>query len=166
MGHEVVSTKKNIKPEEAKCYDLLISFGYKKIINKETINACVRPPINLHISYLPYNRGCHPNFWAWMENTPHGVTIHHIDDGIDTGDIIIQERVYFPPKTTLVDSYNKLIERIERLFKKNIVKLLSYQYITKKQEGMGSLHYKKELPKFKGGWDQSIEDIKHQLSII
>ena len=51
--------------------------------------------INLHISYLPYNRGAHPNFWSFVENTPSGVSIHQVDSGIDTGKIVIQKQINF-----------------------------------------------------------------------
>ncbi|UKJ07234.1 methionyl-tRNA formyltransferase [Solitalea lacus] len=49
--------------------------------------------INVHPSYLPEYRGANPMFWAYhdMELNP-GVTVHYIDEGEDTGDIIYQER--------------------------------------------------------------------------
>ena len=46
--------------------DLIISFGYKKIIKKKVIKLTKRPIINLHISYLPFNRGTYPNFWSFL----------------------------------------------------------------------------------------------------
>ena len=39
-------------------YDLVISFGYRHIISIDNLKKCKRPPVNLHISYLPYNREC------------------------------------------------------------------------------------------------------------
>ena len=45
---------------------LIISFGYRHILNKEFIKKCNCPIINLHISYLPFNRGAHPNFGLFM----------------------------------------------------------------------------------------------------
>ena len=76
-------------------YDLIISFGYCKIINRSILDRIKCPIINLHISYLPFNRGAHPNFWSFFDNTPSGVTIHLIDEGIDTGPIIYQKIVKF-----------------------------------------------------------------------
>ena len=40
-----------------KKYNFIISYGYRNIIKKNIINNLKRPIINLHISYLPYNRG-------------------------------------------------------------------------------------------------------------
>jgi methionyl-tRNA formyltransferase len=52
--------------------------------------------LNLHISLLPLNRGAHPAAWAIREGTKHGVTIHKIDSGLDTGEIVYQEEIdYF-----------------------------------------------------------------------
>ena len=48
--------------------------------------------VNLHIAYLPYNRGADPNLWSVLEDTPAGVSIHYVDEGVDTGDIIAQRR--------------------------------------------------------------------------
>ena len=49
--------------------------------------------INLHISLLPWNRGSDPNLWSFLDDTPKGVSIHHIDAGVDTGDVIAQREV-------------------------------------------------------------------------
>ena len=73
--------------------DLILSFGYNKIISKKILSKLPKPPINLHISYLPYNKGSHPNYWSFVENTPSGVSIHEVDEGIDTGKIIYRKKL-------------------------------------------------------------------------
>ena len=70
---------KDLSLKNAARADLIISFGYKKIINQNILNIVKRPIINLHISYLPYNRGKYPNYWSFVNKTPKGVTIHEID---------------------------------------------------------------------------------------
>ena len=77
---------------DAKSYDLIISFGYNKILKKNILEKISRPPINLHISYLPYNRGAYPNFWSFIKETPKGVSIHEINEGIDKGGIIARKK--------------------------------------------------------------------------
>ena len=74
---------KDLSSKNAITADLIISFGYKKIIKKKILEFVKRPIINLHISFLPYNRGSHPNYWSFINNTPKGVTIHEIDHEID-----------------------------------------------------------------------------------
>lgn len=75
---------------------------------------------NLHISLLPYNRGASPNFFSFIENTPKGVTIHQIDEGLDTGPILAQKELFFDEsKETFASGYEKLILEIQMLFKEN-----------------------------------------------
>jgi UDP-4-amino-4,6-dideoxy-N-acetyl-beta-L-altrosamine transaminase len=112
---------KKIDKKDVINYDFIISFGYRYIIKKDIIELFKNNNIiNLHISYLPYNRGADPNLWSILDNTPSGVTIHLIDENIDTGDILIQERVFFDyDNDTLESSYNKLINKITLLFLDN-----------------------------------------------
>tara|TARA_B100001057_G_C22498649_1_gene813143 strand:- start:151 stop:723 length:573 start_codon:yes stop_codon:yes gene_type:complete len=140
--------------------DIVISFGYKKIIDKQLIKKNKLPIINLHISYLPYNRGSHPNFWSFVDKTPSGVTIHEIDQGIDTGKIIYQKKIYFNyeknKSLTFKSTYKILIKEIEKLFMKKFESLISMNYKKKSQKKRGTFHSKKDLPKSFKNWDVSI----------
>ena len=64
--------------------------------------------VNIHPAYLPYNRGQYPNVWSIIEGTPAGVSLHFIDAGIDTGDLIAQEEVAVEPVDTGERLYRKL----------------------------------------------------------
>ncbi len=66
-------------------------FGY--ILKQHLLDFLPRGCVNIHSSLLPYNRGGSPHVWGIVEGTPAGVTLHHIDPGIDTGDIIAQRPV-------------------------------------------------------------------------
>ncbi len=140
-------------------FDLAISFGYRHVIEADVINAMSCPIINLHISFLPYNRGAHPNFWSFYENTPSGVTIHLIDEGIDTGPILFQKRVDFAESDlTFEHTQKRLIEEIEKLFLDKVKEILSRDWILTPQVGAGTLHFKRDLPKGFRGWQSVIED--------
>ncbi len=91
-----------------------VSYGYRHILKSDILGIC--PFINLHISYLPWNRGADPNIWSWIDDTPKGVTIHSIDEGIDTGDILVQKEVPMGDDETLSTSYQKLQDAIVQLF--------------------------------------------------
>ena len=69
-------TDKKIDLEVAKKFDSIISFGYRHKITQDIIDNLKYPIINLHISFLPFNKGAHPNFWSFAENTPSGISIH------------------------------------------------------------------------------------------
>ena len=85
---------------------LSIFFGY--ILKPNFIALFPEGVINLHPSYLPYNRGSYPNVWSIIEETPAGATLHYIDAGIDTGSIIAQKQVEVEPIDTGGTLYSKL----------------------------------------------------------
>ena len=94
----------------------------------------------MHISYLPYNRGSHPNFWSFYDKTPSGVSIHIVDKGIDTGPIVAQKYVNFNNKDdTFIKTYNVLKIEIENLFLDILESLLLNKWVAKKQKGIGTI---------------------------
>lgn len=149
-------------------FDLIISFGYRHIIPGKFLERHQGKVINLHISYLPYNKGAHPNFWAFYDGTPHGVTIHFIDEGLDTGDILFQKEVIFANPSTFAKTYSKLVSEIEYLFIENIEKILNKNFSPEKQQGKGTCHKSSDLPYFPGGWDAeitpTISALKNQIT--
>lgn len=140
--------------------DVIISFGYRKIISKKILSQLKRPIINLHMSLLPYNRGSHPNFWSFVENTPKGITIHEISNGIDDGDIIFQKKFKLDPClekfSTFKKTYNYLFDALEILFMENFEKIINHTYSTKKQGKFFTFHRKSDLPKDLINWDTVI----------
>ena len=89
--------------------DYIICFGYKYIICKDVINYLPNRIFNLHISYLPFNKGYYPNLWSHIEKTPSGVSIHQIDEGIDTGNIVSKTYVNFENEKNISKAYRKLL---------------------------------------------------------
>ena len=150
-GFSVKQTQSKIN-EKINSYDLIISFGYRKIIKKEIIKSLKRPIINLHMSYLPYNRGSHPSFWSFYDKTLKGVSIHEVNESVDAGPIIFQKKLKFNfkknKKITFKEVYEKSFNSLEELFIKNFSKIRTGNYKTKKNLiRNGSLHKKKDLPK-------------------
>ena len=96
---------------------LLVLFDY--ILKEKFIRLFPKGIINLHPAYLPYNRGQYPNVWSIVENTPAGVTLHYIDAGIDTGEIIARCRVPVEPIDTGESLYRKLETASVELFKQS-----------------------------------------------
>lgn len=83
-----------------------VLLGY--IVRKELLDLLPAGCINVHPSFLPYNAGANPNVWSIVDGTPAGVTIHYMDESIDTGDIIAQSRVAVEPVDTGRTLYRKL----------------------------------------------------------
>ena len=152
------------KIDTIKGYDCVISYGYRHILKQSTIDGFECPVFNLHISYLPYNRGAHPNFWSFYDNTPSGVTIHLIDSGIDTGPIVKQKYVNFKESDdTFVKTYSVLIKNMEDLFLEFLPSLLTDTWTAKPQRGKGTIYYVKDLPSNFSGWNAKILDELERL---
>ncbi|BDW96816.1 hypothetical protein MACH10_25010 [Thalassospira tepidiphila] len=148
----------SVDPIEEVDYDLIVSFGYRHIISQNTLNRITCPIMNLHISYLPYNRGAHPGFWSFFDDTPSGVTIHLIDDGLDTGPVIYQRKVTFDAgEVTFADAHRRLVSEIEDLFVVHLDELLTGKWRAVPQCGEGTKHYVKDLPREFAGWNSEIE---------
>ena len=144
-------------------YDLVVSFGYGHILKDEVLKTAERPVLGLNIGYLPYNRGAHPCVWSWLEGTPSGVTIHEMDEGVDTGRIIVQEVCRLDSKgKRFYDSYSMLRERVEELFVKHLNVLLAGNYSSRCQVGDGSYHVEKDLPTWITGREMMIEQAKRR----
>ena len=146
VENNVISTEEIIDPSFLDRYnpDFIVSYGYRHIIKKDVIEYCNGKIVNLHISYLPWNKGADPNFWSLIENTPRGVTIHYLDQGVDTGDIIAQQEVKFSKDDTLTTSYEKLQTVIQNLFKDNWEAIKSGTCSRIKQTEEGTLHKVKD----------------------
>ena len=113
----------------------------------------------MHISYLPFNKGAHPNFWSFIKKTPKGVSIHEINKGIDDGGIIARKKVNFKlnNNSTFTNTYQKLIIEVENLFKRNIKKIINNKYKFIRVYSKGSFHKKKDLPKDLINWNMVIK---------
>jgi methionyl-tRNA formyltransferase len=80
--------------------DMAVSVFFGYILRPEFLRLFPRETINLHPGYLPYNRGIYTNVFSILENTPAGVTLHYVDRGMDTGDIIARREVAKKPSDT------------------------------------------------------------------
>ena len=97
--------------------DIGISAFFGFILKPEVIKLFPQGCINIHPALLPYNRGWHTNVWPIIKGSPAGVTIHYIDPGVDTGDIIAQRRISVEPTETGGSLHEKTIRGEVDLFK-------------------------------------------------
>ena len=95
--------------EKAKTYhcDLFVSMSFNQIFKTAIINLPKYKTINCHAGKLPFYRGRNILNWALINDEKEfGITVHYMDEGIDTGDIILQRT--FP--ITDKDDYKSLLE--------------------------------------------------------
>lgn len=101
--------------------DLIISVFYDKILDAKFIKQYDKI-INIHNGPLPKYRGVSPINWALKnEEIEHGITIHEINSGIDSGPIIAQLKYsIYPEFDEVIDVYNRAIEYGKVLFNQTL----------------------------------------------
>jgi methionyl-tRNA formyltransferase len=108
-----VSSIRALSPE------LFLAAGYLSLLGAELL-AVPRLAVNFHASLLPAYRGKHPLFWALRNGERRaGLSVHLMDLGFDTGDILYQVRVRVHPDDTVASLYERITARslplVERL---------------------------------------------------
>ncbi len=102
--------------------------------------------LNLDPAYLPFNRGCHTPTWAILEGTPVGATLHFMDAGFDTGDIIHQKELQISAADTADTLYRKIKKLELEVFQEAWLELVSSRVSRVPQNGnAGSFHKRGDL---------------------
>ncbi|QEA51312.1 phosphoribosylglycinamide formyltransferase [Leuconostoc lactis] len=104
--------------------DGILLAGYMRILTPKLIDAYAGKIINLHPAMLPAFPGRHSildAFEAGVDTT--GVTVHYVDNGIDTGQIIAQQAVPRYPEDTLLDLETR-IHQVEHVLYPNTLEQL------------------------------------------
>lgn len=144
---------KNMNP------DIIISYNYNYIISSDVIELMNGNIINMHISYLPWNRGFSPNLWSFIDDTPKGVTIHYIDEELDKGRIIAQKELFFDISAeTFNTTYNKLNYEIKQLFYENWEYIKSKKVTAFNHNFLGTYHSMNDLKALQSKLDFSWND--------
>ncbi|HJC02258.1 MAG TPA: methionyl-tRNA formyltransferase [Candidatus Gemmiger stercoripullorum] len=89
--------------------DLVVVVAYGRILPPELLHIAPLGCINLHVSLLPKYRGSAPIQWAVLNGDKEtGVTIMQLDEGCDTGDILLVEPVAIGPETTSGELFDEV----------------------------------------------------------
>lgn len=106
--------------------DMVFCNSYSMIIREDVIRLVCGNAFNIHGALLPKNRGCNPTQWSIIKGyLQTGVTIHYIDSGLDTGDIIAQKVVPIAFEDTWVSVQEKIKETTQILLVEQIPLILT-----------------------------------------
>lgn len=156
QGDQVVLHTERLEPEwcRKQAFDLTVSYTYRYILSRETLEALGGNAVNLHNSFLPFNRGADPNIWSILDGTPRGVTLHYMTPGLDKGNIIAQQLVgACGPEATLESSYEELDRAAKQLFMDAFAWYGFWEEMRKEPQGTGSYHSVKD-----GGFVKELTD--------
>lgn len=171
QGHEVILWKEKLSASWCveQAFDLAVSYTYRYFILEDVIEALHGNVVNLHNSYLPWNRGADPNLWSIVEGTPRGVSLHYVNAGLDKGDIIAQKLVCDTDEETLESSYLNLHRAALELFREAFGQYPYWQDMRKKVLGKGSYHSLKDGEQMKTVIDtyaMPIKEFRRKLESI
>jgi methionyl-tRNA formyltransferase len=111
---------------------IFISIEYESIIDINKFKS--KKLYNFHFSLLPKYRGCHTNFFQIYNGEKiSGITLHKIDNGIDTGPIIDKLKFKISKNSNAYQNYLNLMQNSVKLLKKNLKNLIIGSYNSKKQ---------------------------------
>ena len=140
--------------------DYIICIHFPYIIPEPVLSIPRYGVINLHPAFLPFNRGWHTPSWSIFEDTPIGATLHFMDEGIDTGDIICQESLSKRPDDTAHSLYKKVNMLELKIFKKCWPEIATGSYKRKRQDRTeGTVHEREEL------FSKSIQEIDLDIPV-
>jgi len=146
--------------------DLIVVTYFDQILKKDIIEIPRLGCINLHMALAEDYRGCYPTTWALINGEiKAGVTLHYIDEGIDSGDIIAQKEVEITADDTGKTLYNKCTLAGITLFKEVIPLFLKNKVPRRKQE-TGKRYYKREFPSLEIDLSKSVDEIKNLVRAL
>ena len=99
----------------------------------------------MHPSFLPFGKGKHPYFWSIVENTKFGVSLHLVNDGIDSGKIIARDSIDINWEDNGYTLREKSRLKLFLLFKKNFSKIINDKITFINNSPNKRIHYSSEL---------------------
>ena len=114
--------------------DLGLLAWWPNLVSNKIINLTKLGFINTHPSLLPFGRGKDPNYWAIVDQTPYGVSLHFVNELVDSGPVIFQKEIIFDWEDTGETLYLKAQKSLIELFKENYDAIRDGNYVKSEQE--------------------------------
>jgi UDP-4-amino-4-deoxy-L-arabinose formyltransferase/UDP-glucuronic acid dehydrogenase (UDP-4-keto-hexauronic acid decarboxylating) len=128
--------------------DVLFSFYYRKLLSADLLAIPTMGCFNLHGSLLPKYRGCAPANWAILNGeTETGVTLHHMTERPDAGDIVCQHRVVIAPSDDAATLNRKLAAAAKPLLDECLPQILARTAPRTPQDEAAATYFGRRQPK-------------------
>jgi methionyl-tRNA formyltransferase len=161
-SRESVSFIKQLSP------DIIFVVYYDQLLKSDIINIPPMGCINLHLALAEEYRGCYPTTWAIIKGEKRtGVTLHYIDQGIDSGDIIAQREVPISEDDTGRTLYEKCSSAGIELFRNQMPLILSGKSSRRKQIAtVDTKYFKREFPSREIDFSKSGKEIYDHIRAL
>lgn len=169
-GIEVYQPKRIREPEcieKLREYqaDIMVVIAFGQILPKEILEMTPYGCVNVHASLLPKYRGAAPIQWAVINGeTVSGVTTMQMDEGLDTGDMLLKTEIVLDEKETGGSLHDRLAKEGAKLCVETLKQLEAGTIVPEKQ-GESPTEYAKMLDKHMGeiNWNQKADDIERLI---
>jgi len=147
--------------------DLFIAVGYTNILKEQLLSVPRILAVNFHASLLPAYRGKHPVFWALRNGERwSGLTVHVMNTGIDTGDILYQVRIRTRKRDSVATLYDRIMARSVNLVGRLIEDAEKGKLRRTTQPESGASYYSSvHEDDFRLDWSWDAEQLRRWISI-
>ena len=145
--------------------DIMVVVAFGQILPKEILEMCTYGCVNVHASLLPKYRGSAPIQWAIIEGEEvTGVTTMQMDEGLDTGDMLLKTEIPIEPKETGGSLFDKLAQAGAKLCVETL-EALQNGTVTPIPQGETTTAYAKMLDKQLGdiNWNKTAVEIERLI---
>ncbi|NMB33093.1 MAG: methionyl-tRNA formyltransferase [Clostridium sp.] len=157
-----INTLKELSP------DIIAVVNFDQILKSEVIGIPKTACLNTHASLLPAYRGRAPLNWAIINGEKEtGVTVHYINEGIDTGDIIIQKKVEIKEDDYVGDVLERVREIYSYIVDGAIELIENGRVLPRKQDlSKGSYYPKRSPADGQISWQKTVSEIYNLVRAI
>lgn len=153
--------------EELRKYkaDIMVVIAFGQILPKEILEMTPYGCVNVHASLLPAYRGAAPIQWAVINGDKvSGVTTMQMDEGLDTGDMLLKEEIVLDEKETGGSLHDKIADAGARLCIETL-KALEQGTVAPVKQGESTTEYARMLDKRMGNisWEKPAEEIERLI---
>lgn len=141
--------------------ELILCDSYSMLLPEPVLAVPTRGAVNVHGGLLPDYRGSNPIQWAIIDGRSEaGVTMHYMDSGFDTGDVISERRVSLLFTDTWLDVSRRVAEATETMLAEEVPRILRGNVSRTKQPPGVPLHRRRRTPEDgRFDWDRPVREI-------
>jgi len=137
---EVVQTAHGWRP------DLLFIVGLSQIVRQEVLAIPQVGCVGFHPTWLPEGRGRAPVAWLTLESRPGAASFFLMDEGVDSGPLLVQEPFFVSPGDYAEDVTAKLLDAVDRALDRWVPRLLAGQWNPQPQADHRATLYGRRAP--------------------
>lgn len=145
--------------------DLIVCAYYPRVFPARLIKIPPLGCVNVHPGLLPQYRGTFPTPWCILNNENEiGITIHLMDENIDTGDILVQRSYPIRPDETGHELYHRSMQLCANLLIEHFDKIL-HRDIRARPQPTGGSYYNRIDPQYRIDWHLPRQAIRNQVRV-